>query len=97
MRALSGRATMAEKILRIESFEAGVSELTLGVSGQLNLNAEQYDFTLPMRLGSESTSAQGCHVPSNYWVDRSLSLLRCRGSLAEVSPLSDRSEERRVG
>ena len=89
MRALSGRATMAEKILRIESFEAGVSELTLGVSGQLNLKAEQYDFTLPMRLGSESTSAQGCHVPSNYWVDRSLSLLRCRGSLAEVSPLSD--------
>lgn len=89
MRALSGRATMAEQVLRIESFEAGVSELTLGVLGQLNLKAEQYDFTLPMSLGSESTSAQGCQVPSNYWVDRSLSLLRCAGSLAEVSPLSD--------
>lgn len=89
MRALSGRATMAEQVLRIESFEAGVSELTLGVVGQLNLKAEQYDFTLPMSLGSESTSAQGCEVPSNYWVNRSLSLLRCRGSLVEVNPLRD--------
>src|SRR5690625_7392077 len=68
MRALSGRATMAEKILRIESFEAGVSELTLGVSGQLNLNDEQYDFTLPMRLRRDTTRTHGRHIQYNFLV-----------------------------
>ncbi|MDQ2076085.1 AsmA family protein [Marinimicrobium sp. ABcell2] len=89
MRPLAGRATMAEQVLKLESFEAGVSELTLGLVGQLNLKAESYDFTLPMRLGGERTSDQGCRVQSNYWIDRSLSLLRCRGSLVEVNPLRD--------
>lgn len=95
MRQLAGRATIADQVLKVESFEAGVSEITLNLLGNLNLKQETYDFTLPMRLGSQSTSAQGCRIQSNYWVDRSLALLRCRGSLTDLNPLSDCGFDRR--
>src|SRR5690625_7504151 len=65
MRAPSGRATTAEKILRIKSFEAGVSELTPAISNQLKLNTEQYDITLPNSLEIDSTNAQCPHAPGN--------------------------------
>jgi AsmA protein len=89
MHELTGRATIANQVLTVESFKAGVHQLLLGVQGQINLAANEYDFVLPLTLLNEESSAQGCRVSSNYWINRSLSLLRCRGSLESVNPASD--------
>lgn len=89
MKALSGKAVINDQVIRLESLQAGVERLTLGVQGQLDMKQALYDFTLPMRLGSERTSEGGCQISSNYWLDRSLSLLRCRGSLDDLNPLGD--------
>lgn len=89
MRELVGQVRIEDQVVKVTSFEAAVSELNLGLQGQLNLKEELYNFVLPLKLGSEATSDSGCRVPSNYWVNRSLSLLRCKGSLAELNPVSD--------
>lgn len=89
MRQLAGQVRIDNQVVKVTSFDAEVSELNLGLQGQLNLKDELYNFVLPLKLGSEVTSDSGCRVPSNYWVNRSLSLLRCQGSLAELNPLSD--------
>ncbi|WP_347332874.1 AsmA family protein [Marinimicrobium locisalis] len=87
--ALSGRLAVDGPVFTLESLQAGVERLTVGAQGTLNLKESRYDFTLPLRLGSESTSEGGCRVSSNYWLDRSLSLLRCRGDLESLNPVSD--------
>ena len=87
--ALSGQATIRDQVIRVESMQAGVERLTLGLEGQVDLGEARYDFTLPMRLGGEQSSDGGCRVNSNYWVDRSLSLLRCSGSLEDPNPIGD--------
>lgn len=89
MRELAGRIQIADQVVKVTSFDAAVSELSLGLQGQLDLKEERYNFMLPLKLGSETTSETGCSVPSNYWVNRSLSLLRCKGSLADLHPISD--------
>ncbi len=89
MTALSGRVTVDNQVFTLESLQAGVERLTVGAQGVLNLKESRYDFTLPLRLGSESTSEGGCRISSNYWLDRSLSLLRCRGDLETLNPVSD--------
>lgn len=89
MRRLSGQAKVADEVLTLESFSAGVEQLALNARGTINLASGAFDFTLPLTLEDESTSEDGCTLRSNYWVDRSLSLLRCRGELATLDPLSD--------
>ncbi|WP_020209911.1 AsmA family protein [Gilvimarinus chinensis] len=89
MSALEGTIRLSNQVLTVENFEAGVEQLLLATQGQLNLAAETYDFRLPLTLQEQSTSAEGCTVKSNYWLNRSLSLLRCKGSLNNLSPLKD--------
>jgi len=102
MKDLSGKITMAKRIITLESFNAGIEQLLLSTNGTVNLATDQYDFRLPLKLvPSESTtttdgettaaatSIQGCIIGNNYWLNRSLSLLRCHGSLAEMNPVSD--------
>ena len=89
MHDVTGRAAIAQEVLTVESFKAGVHQLLLEVQGQLNLATDEYDFVLPLTLLNEESSEQGCRVNSNYWINRSLSLLRCRGSLDNVNPVSD--------
>lgn len=89
MRELSGKITMANRVLSVDNFNAGVHQLLLGTQGKLDLGKQSYDFTLPLKLLEEETSERGCRVASNYWINRSLSLLRCRGSLESVNPLKD--------
>jgi len=86
---LSGRALVQNQVVELKDVRAGVERLTLGVQGQVDLQQALVDLTLPLRLGSESTSDQGCQVTSNYWINRSLSLLRCRGSLEAFNPAKD--------
>jgi AsmA protein len=89
MRELTGKARIAQQVLTVESFNAGVHQLVLGLHGNVNIAASTYDFTLPLKLLDEESSENGCRVNSNYWVNRSLSLLRCRGSLDALNPVSD--------
>ncbi len=89
MKSLSGKVTINDQVINLESLQAGVERLTVGARGQLDMKEALYNFTLPMRLGSDSTSDGGCQINSNYWLDRSLSLLRCRGSLDDLNPLGD--------
>lgn len=86
---LSGKAIIQNQVMELKEVRAGVERLTLGVQGQVDLREALVDLTLPLRLGSESTSDQGCQVTSNYWIDRSLSLLRCQGSLDAFNPARD--------
>lgn len=89
MQPLAGRVRMINEVITVESFDASVEALVFGLRGQVNLAQETYDLHLPLRLSEKTTSEDGCTVKSNYWLDRSLELLRCRGSLADVKLLSD--------
>lgn len=97
LRELSGKITMAKRVINIESVNAGVEKLLLGSTGNINLVNGSYDFALPLKLvrdatdtpTSITTSAQGCLVGSNYWAERSMNLLRCKGKYAEINPVSD--------
>lgn len=89
MRELSGKITMANSVVNVESIKAGVHQLELGTNGKIDLAAGGYDLMLPMKLLNEETSENGCRVPGNYWINRSLSLLRCHGSLETLNPLTD--------
>lgn len=101
MTELSGTVKLRDQIITIDSFKAGVEKLQLGTHGKINLATDQYDIFLPFKLVkgktdtvnqeqiAVTTSANGCSVGSNYWLERGLELLRCRGSFAEINPLSD--------
>lgn len=97
LRELSGKITMVKRVINIESLNAGVEKLLLGSSGNINLVNGSYDFALPLKLvrdatdtpTSIATSAQGCVVTSNYWAERSMNLLRCKGKYTEINPVSD--------
>jgi len=97
LRELTGKLNMAKRIITIETLNAGVEKLLLSSTGNINLASGSYDFSLPLKLvrdtndtpQSITTSANGCTVKSNYWAERSMSLLRCKGAYAEISPAQD--------
>jgi AsmA protein len=97
LRELNGKVAIAKGIVTIESLNAGVEKLLLSSTGNINLINGSYDFSLPLKLvrdandssASITTSPQGCTVTSNYWAERSMSLLRCKGAYAEINPASD--------
>lgn len=92
MRELDGKIIWRDQVINLESFNAGVSQLLLASNGKINLASDKYEFKLPIKLNSasEAASLKGCVISSaNYWVDRGLSLLRCKGSLGNINPLKD--------
>lgn len=97
LQTLSGKATIAKRIITVESVNTNVEKLLLGTSGTLNLTSGGYDFILPLKLSRDAndtptsitTSSQGCKVTSNYWVERSMTLLRCKGAYVQMDPTKD--------
>lgn len=97
MRELSGKINIAKRIITIETFNAGVEKLMLGSTGNINLINGSYDFFLPLKLirdendtpTSVISSKDGCTVTSNFWVERGMSLLRCKGAYAAIDPKND--------
>ena len=97
LRELSGKVNIANRFITIESVNAGVEKLQLGTTGTINLGSGAYDFMLPLKLirdatdtpTSITTSAHGCTVNSNYWAERSMALLHCKGAYAEINPVKD--------
>ena len=89
LRALEGRVNIRDQKVTVDNFSAGVEQLLLATQGNLDLAGQTYDFRLPLTLLEKATSEQGCTVKSNYWLNRSLSLLRCKGSLENLQPLKD--------
>ncbi len=92
LRQLDGNLVWRDHVITLSSFNAGVSQLLLASTGVINLLTDQYEFKLPLKLADASAAAsmKGCSLSTtNYWVDRSLSLLRCKGSLAAIDPLKD--------
>lgn len=98
---LAGNINLRNEVVTIEAFNAGVEKLRLGSSGKINLATDTYDILLPFKLVKDSadtvaaeqvavsTSANGCSVGSSYWLERGMEFLRCKGSFAEINPLSD--------
>lgn len=89
MQQLAGEITFVNQTITVEEFTAAVRNLAMNLRGYVNLAEDQFDLTVPLTLKKTSTSEQGCHVKSNFWLDRSISLLRCRGSLENLDPVSD--------
>ncbi|MFO1388363.1 AsmA family protein [Cellvibrio sp.] len=97
LQKLSGKASIAKRIITVESVSGNVEKLNLGTTGTINLVSGSYDFLLPLKLNRDAndtptsitTSAQGCKVNSNYWVERSMTLLRCKGAYAQMEPTKD--------
>jgi len=97
LKTLSGKATIAKRIIKVENVSGNVEKLVLGTNGTINLADGNYDFFLPLKLNRDAsdtptsitTSAQGCKVTSNYWVERSMTLLRCKGAYAQMEPTKD--------
>lgn len=98
---LSGSIKWRDEIVTIDTFKAGVEKLQLASSGKINLASDQYDISLPFKLIKDqtdtvtaeqvavTTSKNGCSIGSNYWLERGMDLLRCKGSFSEINPLSD--------
>ncbi len=92
MRQLDGNIVWRDQVISLNSFNAGVSQLLLASTGKINLASDQYEFKLPIKIASASEAAQlkGCSLgTTNYWVDRGLSLLRCKGSFGAIDPVKD--------
>jgi AsmA protein len=92
MRALEGNMVWRDQVIQLEKFNAGVSQLLLASTGAINLASNTYEFKLPIKLSeaSQAASLKGCTLSSpNFWVDRGLSLLRCKGAFGAINPLND--------
>lgn len=92
MRQLDGNIVWRDQVITLNSFNAGVSQLLLASTGKINLASDSYEFKLPIKIASASDAAtlKGCSLgTTNYWVDRGLSLLRCKGSFGAIDPLKD--------
>lgn len=99
MQALDGTINIAKRVISINSFDASIEHLTLATKGSIDLLANRYDLRLPLTLRASDnkqqtdavavSSPQGCKISNNYWLNRSLSLLRCQGSLLELNPVTD--------
>ncbi len=92
MRQLNGNIIWQDQVIRLDSFAAGVSQLLLNSTGNINLATDKYEFKLPIKLAeaSQSASLKGCSLTTtNYWVDRGLSLLRCKGKFGAIDPVKD--------
>ncbi len=101
MNELSGSIKWRDEIITIDAFKAGVEKLQLGSSGKINLATNEYDIFLPFKLLKDktdtitaeqvavTTSVGGCSIGSQYWLERGLELLRCKGSFDAINPLSD--------
>lgn len=92
MRKLDGKVVWKDQVITLESFNAGVSQLLLNSTGKINLASDKYEFKMPLKLAqaSDAAAVKGCNITiSSYWADRSLSLLRCKGSFAGLNPLTD--------
>lgn len=98
---LSGSIKWRDQVITIDTFKAGVEKLQLNSQGKINLATDTYDLQLPFKLVKDqtdtvtaeqvavSTSANGCSIGSNYWLERGMDLLRCKGSFSEINPLGD--------
>jgi AsmA protein len=101
MNELSGSIKWRDEIITIDTFKAGVEKLQLGSTGKINLATDEYDIFLPFKLIKDktdtitaeqvavTTSAGGCSIGSQYWLERGMELLRCKGSFGSINPLSD--------
>ncbi len=97
---VSGSIKLRDEKITIDSFKAGVENLILSSSGQVDLGSDKYDLLLPFKLlkSATATSAevstsqqqgQGCVIGDTYWMERGMSLLRCKGKLSGMDPLKD--------
>jgi AsmA protein len=86
---LSGSVRLADGVIQVDQMTAGVAQLAVGVEGVVDLADDAYNLGLPLTLMDNQTSPNGCRVKSDFWLDRTLTLLRCRGSLEGLNPVSD--------
>ena len=94
MRELAGAIKWQNQIINIETFKAGVKQLQIGSTGQINLATDKYDFALPFQLIEAQQASADVHtclgsLTSSYWLQRSISLLRCKGSFSGLDPIKD--------
>lgn len=97
---ISGSIKLRDEKITIDSFKAGVENLLLSSSGQIDLASDKYDLLLPFKLLKSATTTgeevstsqqqgQGCVIGDTFWVEKGMSLLRCKGKLSAMDPLSD--------
>lgn len=97
---VSGSIKLRDEKVTIDSFKAGVENLVLSSSGQIDLAGDKYNLLLPFKLLKSTTttatevstsqqSGQGCVIGDTYWMERGMSLLRCKGKLSGMDPLKD--------
>lgn len=101
MRELSGSIVWKDQVISISTFKAGVEQFYVGATGRIDLGKDTYDFTLPFQFVDAQASAENpsdasgevrpydCSFTSNYWLNRSISLFRCKGAFAALSPIDD--------
>ncbi|MBK8187093.1 MAG: AsmA family protein [Cellvibrio sp.] len=97
---ISGSIKLRDEKIVIDSFKAGVENLLLSSSGQIDLAKDRYDLLLPFKLLKSATTSgeeistsqqqgQGCVIGDTFWAEKGMSLLRCKGKLSGMDPLSD--------
>lgn len=97
---VSGSIKLRDEKIVIDSFKAGVENLLLSSTGQIDLAGDKYDLLLPFSLLKSATATsenvstsqqpgQGCVIGDTFWVEKGMSLLRCKGKLSGMDPLRD--------
>jgi AsmA protein len=97
---VSGSIKLRDEKIVIDSFKAGVENLLLSSTGQIDLAKDKYDLLLPFKLLKSATTTgeeistsqqqgQGCVIGDTFWAEKGMSLLRCKGKLSGMDPLSD--------
>jgi len=89
---VSGNIKLKDEKILIDSLKAGVESLILNASGKIDMAADKYDFLLPfsiLKSTSVDENTKSCMSGDTYWMEKGMSLLRCKGKLSDLNPADD--------
>lgn len=79
----------------VQQINAGIENIALTGDGVIDLEKEEFDFSLGLALTGERSSRDGCTVSNERWRNRPLPL-RCRDNFADAGATSCRPDSRRL-
>lgn len=80
---LKTRIRIANQKATIETLVAGVEQLQVLAEGSVNLAAQTLDVSMPFAITKPLTEKPGCPATSDWLLGKTLSLIRCKGTLLD--------------
>lgn len=92
LKQLAGQFSWRNQQITLTNLSAGVSQILLSGSGVVDLAKSNFNISLPIKLVAAGQTAEEskCGLSTELpWLNRSLSLLRCEGSLENLNLAKD--------